>query len=980
MEETVTVTVESDRFYINDYRYRLLASAVTETGEPDLENGDLYVLDAETGTVVDLETMLSDDEGVSLDSAIVLMPGQTLDDLDIDELDKNDILIRFSEFTPVFTPLSSSEFTFLDPEDYSGTVVEELPTLFTELIHDGRQVVPVEEAMDGNVNLSVLSLSAVSDLTILAAEGIQGLDFGRAFSADNIHIQSTEDLHVGSKLLGGDMVEIHPTGDLFFDDGAAVEADLVDLQASNLTSAENSLITAAAVHVVSGGNVLLYADAADYSVDLWDAGDVWISDVGTTGTKSFSHVMTPAGDVTILAESTVLAGDMAARQHRHLRRRRRRHRAGRHPPDVQQHRHSRRRPGDRSRRRCHPLRHCGGHPRLPPGSTSRFLRRTWGGEAVVDANQSLLIGPGYYGSLNLEVPRDIIIDTEIVAYEPVNFSAANIIFTENGAIRYAEGAIRGRSSTITLNASEQLVFPGETARTALGISTIQGSDISIEAGAIVGSDRTLVSGDSLAIVSGEGFALRTAVRSLQADIAGPGDLKIDSLTSVELTDVSVFDGDLEVVSPGNIVAKSATIETDRFSNKVSLLAAGTLSLDALNVGQMVELEIEADAGTNQTGESLIVTPISVDDTVYRGEEANFQVEVRDPSRAFDPVDGMVDLLIDFGDGSEPEAVSVPYIEPEIEQWGEPSLTIEGDPNFGRFGNSITSGDFDGDEVSDLWLGADNERVAVAGDVNGDGIDDLLTSLPDQVLRTVSKRRQPGRHRQYGTVPGPRGPSSYSWVVRTDSPSRSGRRTDSTRPATTARGFPPPGIVNGDGFDDVLVGSPYDNSGLGIVQLFLGGEGGLSSEPVWTYEGESWMGGFGTGLAPVGDVDGDGFDDVMITAPFEDAAAGEDSGKVYLFRGSAVFGLHEAPEAVLEGDEAHLMLGSDIAALGDMNGDGFNDVAVSASGYTGPEGGSGAVYVFFGWEDGIGTAPRLIPPKVRLPGIRPGDCCRRGRKR
>ena len=958
VEETVTVTVNSDRFYINDYRYRLLASAVTETGEPDLENGDLYVLDTENGTVVDLETIL-DDEDVSLDDAIVLMPGQTLDDLNIDELGKNDILIRFSEFTPVFTPLSASEFTFVDPEDYSGTVVEELPTLFTELIHDGKLVVPVEEVMDGNVNLGGLSLSAVANLTILAAEGINGLDFGEAFSANSVSIQSTEDLHIGSKLLGGDMVEIHTTGDLFFDDGAVVEADTVNLQASNLTSDVNSLIVADIVHVVSAGTVRLYGDVAEYIVDVWDAGDIWINDVGTAGTKSFSHLITPAGDVTVLAVSTVVAGDMGADNIAIV--------VG----------------GDGGIQLAGTLETYNSTVLLDAaravvsvdGTSPSVIAedvyvsagldvtvdpRVWGGEAVIDANMSVLIGAGYTGPLDLEVARDIIIDTEIVTEQPVHFSAANIIFTENGAIRNLSGEI-------VLNAADSLVFPGSTTRSTLDIPTIEGSDIAITTGRVEGSEEVLITGDLLSIVSGEGFALRTAVQSLEAEIQGLGDLRIDSLTSIELAGVSVFDGDLEVVSPGNIVATSATIETDRFSNKLTLLAGGTLSLDTVTVGQMVEIEVAGDAGTSAAGTSLVVTPVDLNDAVYPLEEAYFQVLVRDPSRSFNPVDGMVDLLIDFGDGTEPELITVPYIEPEPEPWGEPSMTVEGSPNFAAIGNSITSGDFDGDELNDVTLGDTGEHVACAGDVNGDGFDDLLTSTPDKIVelaRTVVKAD--------GTV------DIEYYQVRGEVVLQLGSPYGLSEPVWASYGFheydqygtriSTAGDVNGDGFDDILIGSPRGVEQTGIVQLFLGGEGGLSSEAVWTYEAETHSGRFGTGLAAVGDVDGDGFDDVMITAPFEDGTAGANAGRVYLFRGSAVSGLHEEPELVLEGDEAGMVFGFSIAALGDLNDDGYGDVAVSAPGYQDPEGGSGAVYVFFGQENGISTSPRLIPPKPESVGF------------
>ena len=989
-EETVSVTIESDRFYINDYRYRLLASAVTETGEPDLQNGELYVLDTENGTVVDLETMISNDEGVSLSSAVVLMPGQTLADLGIDELGPNDVLIRFSEFTPVFTPLSFSEFTFVDPEAYSGVEVEEVPTLFTELIHDGRLVVPVVEVLDGNVNLEGLSLAAVDELIIQAANEINGLDFGEAFSANTISIESGANLHVGSQLLGGDLVEISTTGDLIFDDGALVEANLVELDAANLTSAAGGLVVADAIHVLSDGGVSLYGDASDYTIDVLYGGDVWVSDLGSAGTTTFSHVLTPSGDVTVLTEATVRAGNLSG-------------------DNI-----SITAAGDGAIELAGVLETYNSVVTLDAaraivpvdGTTPSVIAEeihvsagldvtvdplTWGGEVDMNANLSILIGPDYSGPLVITAPRDIIIDTEIVADTRILLNAENIIFTENGSIR-------NPSQVTTLNATNAIIFPGETTQSILDIPTIEGSEISIIAGIIEGSEKTLISGDTLSIVADQGFGLRTAVQSLEAEILGAGNLRIESLTSIELTDINVFDGDLEVLSPGNIIAGDVTIATDRYSNRLSLVADGTVSLEGVYVGQTVELDINGSTPSEQTDNSLIVTVSGLDDAVYQGEETSFQVTVSDPSRSFVPDDGMVDLLIDFGDGSAPELVTVPFIVPEAEIWGEPSLIIEGASESNAFGQSIASGDLNGDGYSDLILGDGEyglfgsdmgvnsgrvvvyygsasglqvstpttlygwteqtlfgQHIAYAGDVNNDGYGDVLISSPGKTTELPIQVVN-----QDGTV------STVTQTVRGEVALYLGSSYGlSQQPVWSSYGLDEyddygtqlstAGDVNGDGFDDVLIGSPRGGTEIGTVQLFLGNEMGLASEAAWTGQGNSAVDQFGDALASVGDIDGDGFDDVMIGAPGEQNG----TGAVYLFRGSPVFGLHEEAELVLMGDESGIEFGSNIAALGDVNNDGFDDIAITAENAINAEAGLGEVWVYFGEEDAFTSQPMVL---------------------
>ncbi len=75
-----------------------------------------------------------------------------------------------------------------------------------------------------------------------------------------------------------------------------------------------------------------------------------------------------------------------------------------------------------------------------------------------------------------------------------------------------------------------------------------------------------------------------------------------------------------------------------------------------------------------------------------------------------------------------------------------------------------------------------------------------------------------------------------------------------------------GDVDGDGFEDVLVGEPGRDGERGRVSLYLGAPSGLVPRPAWFDDGGTIEERHGQGLAPVGDIDGDGLDDFLVGTP------------------------------------------------------------------------------------------------------------------
>jgi hypothetical protein len=149
--------------------------------------------------------------------------------------------------------------------------------------------------------------------------------------------------------------------------------------------------------------------------------------------------------------------------------------------------------------------------------------------------------------------------------------------------------------------------------------------------------------------------------------------------------------------------------------------------------------------------------------------------------------------------------------------------------------------------------------------------------------------------------------------------------------------------NGDGRADIAIGAP--GAGAGSVPIFFGGFFGVSSTPDVTLTGGNQ---FGRAIAAVGDVNGDGFVDLAV-------ASGGDPGTVNIYDGGAagpVLGNALLPGAITAG------FGTTIASAGDVDGDGYGDVIV---------GGREGAQVFLGSAKGM-----TVTPAFTLPGQTGGD--------
>jgi len=310
----------------------------------------------------------------------------------------------------------------------------------------------------------------------------------------------------------------------------------------------------------------------------------------------------------------------------------------------------------------------------------------------------------------------------------------------------------------------------------------------------------------------------------------------------------------------------------------------------------------------------------------------------------------------------------------------PNWTAEGDQADALFGLPVaTAGDVNGDGYADVIVGAyeyDNGQtdegrayvfygstsglsmtpdwifegnqeqayfgyaVGTAGDVNGDGFSDIIVAANGYDNGEVDEGRVYAFH---GSVSGP-SPTS-DWMAEGDQAG-----------AYFGHSVGTAGDVNGDGYSDVLIGAlMYDHGQIDVGRAFAyyGSAAGLSTAPDWTAAGDQGTAWFGYTAGTAGDVNGDGFSDIIVGAPLyhNDQA---DEGRVYVYHGSAA-GPSMTPDWMMQSDQESAWMGWSAGTAGDIDGDGFSDVIIGAPLYDNGQVDEGRVYVYQGSAAGLNPA-------------------------
>jgi len=290
----------------------------------------------------------------------------------------------------------------------------------------------------------------------------------------------------------------------------------------------------------------------------------------------------------------------------------------------------------------------------------------------------------------------------------------------------------------------------------------------------------------------------------------------------------------------------------------------------------------------------------------------------------------------------------------------------------RLGYSVsTAGDVNGDGYADVIVGAQNNdagganagrayvfyggpgadaiadlvftgaaaddrlgySVSTAGDVNGDGYADVIVGAQNNDAGGANAGRA---YVYYG---GPGADATADLIL-----------TGATAGDLLGCSVATAGDVNGDGYADVIVGGYANDAGganAGRAYVYYGGPG-ADAVADWTLTGAAAGDYFGFSVSGAGDVNGDGYADVVVGAYLNDTG-GADAGRAYVFYGG--YPADVTADLVLTGAVASDYFGTSVGRAGDVNGDGYADVIVGAPSNDAGGTNAGRVYVYLG-----GTSP------------------------
>ena len=235
-------------------------------------------------------------------------------------------------------------------------------------------------------------------------------------------------------------------------------------------------------------------------------------------------------------------------------------------------------------------------------------------------------------------------------------------------------------------------------------------------------------------------------------------------------------------------------------------------------------------------------------------------------------------------------------------------------------------------------------VSDAGDVNNDGYGDVIVGAYSYDNGEINEGAAFVYHG---------GPSGISTTA--------AAMVESNQQSAAMSAGSSAGDVNGDGYGDVIVAAPHYDNGEhdeGVAFIYHGGPSGISTVAAAMVESNQISANLGTSVSGVGDVNGDGYGDVIVGAHSYDN--GEiNEGAAFVYYGSSIGISTVAAAMMMESNQEGAILGVSVSGAGDVNGDGYADIIVGASSYSNVETNEGAAFIYYGNVAGISATESTI---------------------
>jgi hypothetical protein len=592
------------------------------------------------------------------------------------------------------------------------------------------------------------------------------------------------------------------------------------------------------------------------------------------------------------------------------------------------------------------------------------------GTAEANATVNVYDGAALLGSTTVSVSGSWSLTTGVLASGVHSFTATATDAAGNVSAASDVLSVTIDKSVIDLSAltaGQGFIIQGDLAGDQAGWSVSGAGDVNgdgfddLIVGAPKGTDGGSGAGESYVVFgSGTGFG---------AEVGGR---QVVDLTTLSATQGFVIQGDTAGDQAGWSVSEAGDVNGDGFGDLIVGAPYGDDGGDGAGEGYVIFGSGTGYGTTVGSRQVVDLTALSATQGfIIQGDAASDQAGFSVSAAGDLNGDGFDDLVVGAGRNNDGYVI-----------FG--SATGFGTPVEGRQVVDLTTlSAAQGFIIRDAYFGGLGRSVSKAGDVNGDGFDDLILgatyggNLSGEVYVVF------GSGTGFGTGVGGRQvidlatlTAAQGFIIRGD------QAYDLAGYSVSAAGD-----INGDGFDDLLVGAgEYEKYGnvTGEAYVIFGSGNGfgtslggrqvidlslLSPAQGFIVRGETASDRAGESVSAAGDVNGDGFDDLIVGARGGDDG-GTDAGAAYVVFGSAMgFGtpvggrqvldlatLASAQGLVIQGDAAGDRAGFSVSAAGDVNGDGFDDLIVGAP--DGDDGGSnaGEAYVVLGGAFGRGDTP------------------------